>query len=30
MIARFFYYLCQNGVEASKITVLTVSYSFFR
>jgi helicase required for RNAi-mediated heterochromatin assembly 1 len=28
MIARFFYYLCQNGVEASKITVLTVRCPF--
>jgi helicase required for RNAi-mediated heterochromatin assembly 1 len=25
MIARFFYYLCLNGVDPSKITVLTVS-----
>jgi helicase required for RNAi-mediated heterochromatin assembly 1 len=25
MIARFFYYLCLNGVDAARITVLTVS-----
>jgi helicase required for RNAi-mediated heterochromatin assembly 1 len=27
MIARFFLYLCQNGVDARKISVLTVSCS---